>query len=203
MRELGMSRKGKCRTKPGTKSDKAARFAPNTLNRDFVAGRPNSKWVTDTKAVETTEGWLYLAVILDVFSRKMVGWAMGASDDAALTSLSLRMALARRQPGSELLLHSDRGTECTAEQYQSIVRELGIEMSMSRTGNCWDHAVMEAFWASLAKECVNRVRFESRQEARSAIFEYLECFYNPMRLHSTLAYVSPLAQKQAYRSKMS
>lgn len=204
MQQLGLSAQIKRRSKPTTRSDPHARFARNVLNRDFVADQPNHKWVTDTKAVETAEGWLYVAVILDLFSRLVVGWAMAAREDSELTELALRMAVARRHPGADLLHHSDRGTEFTSERYQAALRELGIELiSMSRTGNCWENAAMESFFATLAKECTNRVRFESRQEARSAIFEYLECFYNPVRLHSTLLYQSPLAFEQASQSKMS
>jgi putative transposase len=129
---------------------------------------------------------------------------MAATEDAELTELALRMAVARRHPGSDLLLHSDRGTEFTAERYQAALREVGIELiSMSRTGNASDNAAMESFFATLAKECTNRVRFQTRQEARSAIFEYLECFYNPLRLHSTLQYMSPVAFEQANNSMMS
>lgn len=203
MQQLGISAQVKRKRKPTTKSDPQARFAPNTLNRDFVAELPNTKWVTDTKAVETAEGWLYLVVILDLFSRMVVGWAMGASEDSELTELALRMAVVRRHPGSDLLHHSDRGTEFTSDSYQAALRELGIEISMSRTANCWDNAAMESFFATLAKECTNRMSFQTRQQARSAIFEYLECFYNPIRLHSTLQYVSPLAFEQASPSKMS
>jgi transposase InsO family protein len=198
MQQLGLSAQTKRSRKPTTKSDPHARFAPNHLNREFMAEQPNSKWVTDTKAVETAEGWLHLAVIVDLFSRMVVGWAMAAAEDSELTELALRMAVVRRHPGSDLLHHSDRGTEFTSEHYQTALRELGIELiSMSRTGNCWDNAAMESFFATLAKECTNRVRFQTRREARSAIFEYLECFYNPIRLHSTLQYMSPVAFEQA------
>lgn len=200
MRELGLSAAPKRKRKPGTKSDKSARFAPNTLNREFTAGEPNQKWVTDTKAVETAEGWLYLVVILDLFSRLVIGWAMAETEDSALTELALRMALAARHPGADLLHHSDRGTEFTSERYQAVLREAGIEISMSRTANCWDNAAMESFFATLAKECVNRERWKTRQQARTAIFEYLHCFYNPIRLHSTLQYQSPLAFEQAHQS---
>jgi putative transposase len=204
MQQLGLSAQIKRRSKPTTRSDPHARFARNLLNRDFVADEPNHKWVTDTKAVETAEGWLYVAVILDLFSRRVVGWALAATEDSELTELALRMAVARRRPGSDLLHHSDRGTEFTSDRYQAALRELGIELiSMSRTGNCWDNAAMESFFATLAKECTNRMRFQTRQEARSAIFEYLECFYNPIRLHSTLQYQSPLAFEQAHEFKMS
>jgi transposase InsO family protein len=155
--------------KPTTTSDPRARFAPNHLNREFTAEQPKSKWVTDTKAVETAEGWVYLAVILDLFSRMVVGWAMAASEDGALVELALRMAYARRHPGAGLLHHSDRGTEFTSDRYQAALRELGIEVSRSRTANCWDNAAMESFFATLTKECTDRTRFQSRQQARSAI----------------------------------
>jgi len=200
---LGLSAGAKRSRKPTTKSDPRARFAPNHLNREFTAEQPNSKWVTDTKAVETAEGWLYLAVILDLFSRLVVGWAMAPSEDSALVELALGMAVARRHPEVGLLHHADRGTEFTSDRYQVALRELGIEVSMSRTGNCWDNAAMESFFATLTKECTDRTRFQSRQQARSAIFEYLECFYNPIRLHSTLQYVSPVAFELATESRMS
>jgi len=159
--------------------------------------------VTDTKAVETAEGWLYLTVILDLFSRLVVGWAMAATEDSQLAELALRMAVARRHPEADLLHHSDRGSEFTSARYLALLAELGIQVSMSRTANCWDNAAMESFFATLTKECTDRVRFQTRQQARSAIFEYLECFYNPTRLHSTLQYSSPLAFEQTHESKMS
>lgn len=203
MQQLGLSAQPKRSRKPTTKSDPHARFAPNHLNRQFEASQPNAKWVTDTKAVETAEGWLYLAVILDLFSRMVVGWAMAATEDAQLVELALRMAVARRNPQAGLLHHSDRGSEFTSDRYQTALRKLGIEVSMSRTANCWDNAAMESFFATLTKECTGRMRWKTRQEARSAIFEYLECFYNPIRLHSTLQYVSPFAFELANQSPMS
>ncbi len=202
MQQLGLSAGRKRQRKPTTKSDPRARFAPNRLNREFAASAPNSKWVTDTKAVETAEGWLYLAVILDLFSRMVVGWAMAATEDEQLVELALRMAIAQRHPPTGLLHHSDRGSEFTSQRYLALLAELGIELSMSRTANCYDNAAMKSFFASLTKECTDRTRFKARQEARSAIFEYLECFYNPVRLHSTLQYVSPVAFEQANESKM-
>jgi putative transposase len=176
MQQLGLSARPKRSRKPTTRSDSRARFAPNLLNREFTAQEPNNKWVTDTKAVETAEGWLYLAVVLDLFSRMVVGWAMASTEDGQLVELALRMALATRRPPAGLLHHSDRGSEFTSERYQALLREVGCEVSMSRTGDCYDNAAMEAFFATLTKECTNRVRFQTRQEARSAIFEYLECF---------------------------
>ena len=159
--------------------------------------------MTDTKAVETAEGWLYLAVILDLFSRMVVGWAMAETSDEQLVELARLLAIAQRHPPTGLLHHSDRGSEFTSDRYLAVLAALGIQVSMSRTGNCYDNAAMESFFATLTKECTDRVRFQTRQEARSAIFEYLECFYNPIRLHSTLQYVSPVAFEQATDSKMS
>ena len=197
MQQLGLSAQVKKRRKPTTRSASGGRFAPNLLNRQFAARVPNQKWVTDTKAVATAEGWLYLAVILDLFSRMVVGWAMAATEDEHLVELALRMALATRHPPAGLLHHSDRGSEFTSDRYLALLQEAGCEVSMSRTGDCYDNAAMEAFFATLTKECTARVRFQTRQEARSAIFEYLECFYNPVRLHSTLQYASPVAFEQA------
>jgi putative transposase len=201
MQQLGISAQVKRSRKPTTKSDPGARFAPNHLNREFMAEEPNSKWVTDTKAIETGEGWLYLAVMVDLFSRMVVGWA--ATEDEQLVELALRMAVVKRHPPAGLLHHSDRGSEFTSDRYLALLAELGIQVSMSRTANCYDNAVMESFFASLTKECTDRTRFKTRQEARSAIFEYLECFYNPIRLHSTLQYMSPLAFEQVNEPKMS
>jgi putative transposase len=202
MQQLGVCAQFKKRRKPTTKSDPHARFALNRLDRDFAAEQPNSKWVTDIKAVETMEGWLFVAAILDLFSRMVVGWAMGPKEDGELVELALRMAVARRRPEAGLLHHSDRGSEFTCDRYQTALRELGIEVSMSRTANCWDNAAMESFFATLTKECTDRTHWQTRQQARSAIFEYLECFYNPIRLHSTLQYCSPLAFEQAHQEPM-
>ncbi len=203
MQQLGISAQVKRSHKPTTKSDPHARFAPNLLGREFAASEPNSKWVTDTKAVETLEGWLYLAVIVDLFSRMVVGWAMASTEDEQLVELARLLAVVKRHPPAGLMHHSDRGSEFTSDRYLALLAKLGIQVSMSRTANCYDNAAMESFFATLTKECTDRVHFQSRQEARSAIFEYLECFYNPVRLHSTLQYVSPLAFEQANQSKMS
>jgi putative transposase len=142
MQQLGISAWVKCSRMPATKSTPRARFAPNALNREFEALRPNSKWVTDTKAIETAEGWLYLAVILDLFSRMVVGCAVAATEDTQLVELALRMALANRRPLAGLLHHSDRGSEFTCERYLALLLEAGLEVSMSRTGDCYDNAAM-------------------------------------------------------------
>jgi len=199
MQALGLQAKPHKRRKPiTTSSDPTAHFAPNRLNRDFTATSPNTKWVTDITAIPTAEGWLYLAVILDLFSRLVVGWAMAPTENEQLVTLALQMALARRHPQVGLLHHSDRGSEYTSLGYQALLAELGIEVSMSRTANCYDNAAMESFFDTLKSECVDRTQFHTQVQARSAIFEYLECFYNPVRLHSTLQYVSPLVYEQAF-----
>jgi putative transposase len=203
MQALGLQAKRHRQHKPSTtSSDPTARFAPNLLNRDFTATRPNTKWVTDITAVPTADGWLYLAVVLDLFSRMVVGWAMASSENEQLVTLALQMALARRHPQEGLLHHSDRGSEYTSLGYQARLSERSIEVSMSRTANCHDNAAMESFFDKLKSECVDRTHFQNQAQARSAIFEYLECFYNPVRLHSTLAYVSPLAYEQAFTQSM-
>jgi putative transposase len=207
MQALGLSALPKKTRKPQmTKSNPHARFAPNLLNRDFHADAPNTKWVTDCTMIPTTEGWLYLAVVLDLFSRRVVGWAMGSTEDEELVTLALRMALARLRPQSDcfhLLHHSDRGSEYTSLGYQECLKQEGIEVSMSRTGDCYDNAAMESFFATLKKECVHRHIFQNRREARSSVFEYLECFYNPVRIHSTLGYTSPKAFEEAADQQMS
>src|SRR5262249_46388912 len=143
MQALGLSAQPKRKARPmSTSSEASARFAPNILNRDFTADAPNTKWVTDCTAVETSEGLLYLAVILDLFSRRVVGWAMAETEDEELVTLSLRMALARRSPEAGLLHHSDRGSEFTSNGYRQLLAKEGIQVSMSRTGNCYDNAAM-------------------------------------------------------------
>ena len=203
MQQLGLPEGRKQSRKPITKSDPRARCAPNHLNRAFAASAPKSTWVTDMKAVETAEGRVYLAVILDLISHIVVGWSLAASEDEQLVELALRMAVAQRHPPTRLLHHADRGSEFTSERYLALLDELGIQMSMSRTANGYDNVVMESFFASLTKECTDRTRFKTRQEARVTIFEYLKCVYNPVQLHSTLPYVNPVAFEQANESQMS
>jgi len=168
----------------------SARVAPNVLNREFTASAANVKWVADVTYIPTRQGWLYLAVVLDLFSRLVVGWAMAETDDAHLVKEALRMALGRRQPQAALLHHSDQGSEYTSAAYLAVLKSWGIQLSMSRTGNCYDNAVMERFFGTLKRECP--MDFATRQQARSAIFDYIESFYNRVRRHSTLGYLSPL-----------
>ena len=171
--------------------------APNRLNQDFSATTANSKWVSDFTYIDTAEGWLYLDVILDLFSRKVVGWAMSAYMNTPLVEAALRMALQARQPDASLLHHSDQGSQYTSADYQSILAGMNIERSMSRVGNCYDNAVAESFFGTLKTECVTH-QFASHASARTTIFEYIEVWYNRKRLHSTLGYLSPVDFEQQH-----
>jgi putative transposase len=164
--------------------------APNRLNQDFSASAANTKWVSDFTYIDTAEGWLYLAIILDLFSRKVVGWAMAEQMNTALVETALHMALHGRQPTSTLLHHSDQGSQYTSAVYQNYLVDANIQMSMSRVGNCYDNAVAESFFGTLKAECVTG-QFATHALARTTIFEYIEVWYNRQRLHSTLGYLSP------------
>jgi transposase InsO family protein len=165
--------------------------APNELARDFTATRPNERWVTDITYVWTLEGWAYVAVIVDLFSRAVVGWALDATLATSLPLAALRSALQRRRPEAALLHHSDRGCQYTSAEYRSALAALDITVSVSRTGNCWDNAVAESFFATLKNELVHRRTWRTRNELRAAVFEYIEVFYNRRRLHSSLNYKTP------------
>ena len=172
--------------------------AANILNRQFEAQQPNQKWVSDMTFIPTQQGWLYLAAVLDLFSRKIVGWAMSANCDTALVQNALHMALSQRHPTADLLHHSDRGSQYAAHAYQDLLAHHHITVSMSRTGNCYDNAVMESFFRTLKAECVDLHIFQSHAHARSVIFEFLEVYYNRQRLHSTLGYCTPAAFEAAF-----
>lgn len=193
MRELGLkSRVSKAFTPTTTKADPTKPPAPNTLDRDFTATKPNQKWVTDITYLLTAQGWVYLAVVLDLFSRKIVGWAIRDSLATELVSAALRQAIETRQPvGKELLHHSDRGCQYTSDAYQQTLRTLGIECSMSRTGECYDNAVAERFFWSLKHEWTNHETFDNLEAARLSVFKYIQIFYNSVRLHQSLGYKSP------------
>jgi transposase InsO family protein len=173
-------------------------IAPNVLARDFSASAPDQKWAGDITYVRTGEGWLYLAVFLDLFSRRVIGWAMGSSLDASLAQSALAMALLARQPKGALLVHSDRGVQYAAGAFRQMLADWSITPSMSRRGNCYDNAVSESFFATLKKELVHRCRFATRAEAESAIFEFIEAFYNRSRLHSTIGYLPPVEFEQLW-----
>lgn len=193
MRELGLkSRITKAFTPTTTQADPSKRPAPNTLDRDFTAPAPNRKWVTDITYLATAEGWVYLAVVLDLFSRKVVGWSLGRSLETTLVADALRQAIETRRPaGKELLHHSDRGSQYTSEAYQRTLKTLGIECSMSRIGECYDNAVAERFFWSLKHEWTKHQHFENWAAAHLSVFKYIETFYNTERLHQTLGYKSP------------
>ncbi len=193
MREMGLKSRICKRFKPTTtRSDPTKRPAENKLDRDFTAEEPNRKWVTDITYLATATGWVYLAAVVDLFSRKVVGWSIGASLETTLVSDALRGAIEKRRPdGKRLLHHSDRGCQYTSDAYQQTLKRLGIECSMSRRGCCYDNAVMERFFWSLKHEWTNHERFANLEEARLSVFRYIETFYNPVRLHETLNYLSP------------
>ena len=193
MRELGLKSKVCKRFKPTTtQSDPTKQPAENKLDRNFTADAPNRKWVTDITYLATAAGWVYLAVVVDWFSRKAVGWSMGASLATELVSDALRSAIERRRPDcKQLLHHSDRGSQYTSDAYQQTLRTLGIACSMSRRGNCYDNAVMERFFWSLKHEWTHHERFANLEEARLSVFRYIETFYNSQRIHETLGYLSP------------
>ena len=165
--------------------------APNRLNQDFLAAVPNQKWVSDFTFIETGEGWLYLAVVLDLFSRKVIGWSMSQRMDTALVETALRMALQGRHPPAGLLHHSDQGSQYTSIAYCNCLTAAMAQLSMSGVGNCYDNAVIESFFGTLKTECVTGP-FTTCAQARTTIFEYLEVWYNRQRLHSTLGYHSPV-----------
>jgi putative transposase len=167
-------------------------IAPNVLQRDFTSPAPNRRWVSDITYVWTRAGWLYLAVVLDLFSRRIVGWAMESNlDTESLPLRALHMALFGRAPTRGLIHHSDRGCQYTSQAYRDALRTRAIVCSMSRRGDCWDNAVVESFFASLKLELIHRRSFRTREEARLAIFDYIEVFYNLKRRHSYLGYMSP------------
>ncbi len=202
MREKGISAGRKRQKARTTDSSHDSPIAPNLLSRDFTADAPNKKWLTDMTFIATREGWLYLAGVLDAYSRKLIGWAMGKEHDAELVKEALRMALIQRQPGAGLVHHSDRGSEYASKSYQGLLHQHNIQISMSRKGDCYDNAPMESFWGTLKEEGVGKVIFQSRKEAKTAIFDYIEVFYNRKRRHSSLGYLSPVDfEKQGEQRK--
>jgi putative transposase len=192
MREMGLkSRVSRGFTPTTTRADPTKQPAPNVLNRDFRAAEPNRKWATDITYLPTATGWVYLAVVMDLFSRKIVGWSLGASLATELVAEALRRAIESRRPdGARLLHHSDRGCQYTSDAYQRTLRALGIECSMSRTGDCYDNAAMERFFWSLKHEWTNHESFTDLEHARMSVFKYIETFYNTERLHQALDYQS-------------
>ena len=170
----------------------AGSVAPNVLDRSFKASEPNRKWIADFTYVWTAEGWLYVAAVIDLFSRRVVGWSMSAGMTAQLVTDALVMAIWRRGKPDALLHHSDRGSQYSSEQFQRLMADNGVTCSMSRSGNVWYNAAMESFFSSLKTERIARKMYRTRDEARADVFDYIERFYNPKRRHSTIGYMSPM-----------
>ncbi len=174
-----------------TQRDPTRLVAKNLLKQDFKAQKPNHRWASDITYISTKQGWLYLAVVMDLFSRRIVGWSMSQRMGRHLVVGALRMAIDARRPDGPLVHHSDRGAQYTSDDFRAELARHGIECSMSAAANCYDNAVVESFFGVLKRECVNRVRYRTREEARADLFEYIEVFYNRKRRHGYLGNVSP------------
>jgi transposase InsO family protein len=193
MRENSIQCKQRRRYKVTTMSKHNLPIAENKLNRNFTVLEPNKVWVADITYLWTLEGWLYIAAVVDLFSRRVVGWAMADTMHTELIANALMMAISRRQPASDLMHHSDRGSQYASQCYQELLKKSDITVSMSRKGNCWDNAVMERFFGSLKSERTDGITYLTRRQAKNDVVEYIEMFYNADRLHSTLGYLSPVA----------
>lgn len=199
MREIGLSARRPRRFTVTTRAERGSMVCPNVLDRCFEAGQPNRKWAVDITYIDTAEGWLYLAVVMDLFSRRIVGHASGATLERMLVEKALLMALGRRSVAAGLIHHSDRGSQYTSLPYRQVLDRYGLVASMSRKGDCWDNAPVESFFATLKRELVRRQRFASRMQARTSLFEYIECFYNTRRRHSSLGHLSPVEFENSHQ----
>ena len=199
MRLLGLCARPRRRFRVTTAANPHHAVEPNLLDREFTAERPNQRWVTDISYVWTDEGWCYLAVILDLFSRAVVGWSLDATLSTRLPLAALEMALKRRRlDDAGVLHHSDRGCQYTSQEYREALAQGSFQVSMSRKGNCWDNAVAESFFSTIKAELIRGRRWSGRLELRSAVFEYIEVFYNRRRLHSSLGYRTPAEVENEY-----
>lgn len=193
MKDLGLKAKTKKRYKINTTdSNHNLPIAPNVLNRDFYASNPDEKYVGDITYIPTNEGWLYLATVIDLYSRKIVGWSMDDNMKTSLVNDALNMAINNRKPPKGLIWHTDRGSQYASYSHKDLLQENGIIQSMSRRGNCWDNAVAESFFHTLKTELVYHEIYETKAQANQSIFEYIEVFYNRQRMHSTNNYLSPV-----------
>lgn len=199
MRLQALRARPKRRGLPKDRGERSA-IANNVLDRQFQAAAPNQKWVADFTYIWTAEGWLYVAVVLDLFSRRAVGWSMQDNMTSQLVADALMMAVWRRGKPVTLLHHSDQGSQYTSEHFQGLLKEQGITCSMSRAGEVWDNSAMESFFSSLKTERTARKVYRLRDEARSEVFDYIDRFYNPTRRHSTLGYVSPIQFEEALKA---
>jgi transposase InsO family protein len=198
--QAGLRCKTRRKFKAPTAAGQAQTVAPNQLNREFTVQTPDMSYVGDITYLPTGEGWLYLAVVLDLCSRAVVGWSMAAHMRAELVNQALSMALSQRQPVAGLIMHTDRGSQYGAESYRQLLTQHGIQPSMSRKGNCWDNAVAESFFHTLKTELIYLEDFDTREQAQTAVFEYIEVFYNRQRCHSANGYLAPLVYEQALKT---
>jgi len=192
MRIAGLKGCPKRRFRVTTQRDPSHPVADNLLDQDFTAEAPNQYWASDITYISTNQGWLYLAVVMDLYSRRIVGWSMSRWINRHLVIDALNMAIGARRPGAELIHHSDRGSQYTSDDFRDELLKHGIDCSMSARGNCYDNAVVESFFGLMKREWVNRVRYRTREEARADVFEYIECFYNRKRRHGYLGNISPV-----------
>lgn len=199
MRKSGIVGRKKKRFKKTTDSNHPDPIAPNVLERNFTVELPNTAWVTDVTYVSTRQGWLYLAVILDLFSRRVVGWAASANNDRALALEALGRAVNERKPSIGLIHHSDRGSVYASCDYRNALDALGATKSMSRKGDCWDNSVAESFFATIKGELIDHDDYETRAEAIAAVADYIDGFYNVTRLHSAIGYLSPIEFELKFR----
>ena len=186
-----------------TDSNHSYPISPNVLNRDFTCTRPNEKWVSDITYIATNEGWLYLAAIVDLYTKKVVGWALDKRMTKELVLKALEQAYKHERPKEGLILHSDRGSQYASYAYRNKVKSYGMIQSMSRKGNCWDNACAESFFSTLKIELIYGEKYRTRAEAKLEIIEYIEMFYNSKRLHSSLEYVSPIEYEKNYYALLS
>lgn len=196
MQDNGLRAKHPKKFKPTTDSNHDKTASPNLLNRDFTAAKPNQRWVGDITYLRTLSGWLYLATVIDLYSRAIVGWQISDKIDAKLITEALQAAYLGRGKPKGVLFHSDRGSQYCSDMFRGYLAEHGFKQSMSRKGNCWDNAVAESFFKSLKTEVIYGFALKSPKETRSTVFEYIEMYYNRVRRHSTIGYVSPMALEQ-------
>ena len=192
MKDLNLKVKMKRRYKNTTDSNHNLPIAPNILNRDFYASNPDEKYVGDITYISTGEGWLYLATVIDLYSRKVVGWSMADTMKVSLVNDALKMAIKHRNPPKGLLWHTDRGSQYASYSHKDLLKQHGIVQSMSRKGNCWDNAVAESFFKTLKSDLIYKTYFYTKKEAQREIFEYIEFYYNRTRSHSYLGNLSPV-----------
>ena len=200
MQEAQLRCKTKRRFKATTDSKHTLPIAPNQLNRQFKVDTPNQAYVGDMTYIPTGEGWLYLAVVIDLYSRRVVGWSMADNMKTKLVNDALIMAIWKRKPKKGLLWHTDRGSQYASVDHRKLLKRHGIKQSMSRKGNCWDNAVSESFFHTLKTECVNHEKYPTREQAKKSIFDYIEVFYNRQRIHSSNDYLSPVDFEMQFKA---